>query len=143
MAEALRVLIGFIVLLAIGAFLLVTCGVGGIALWINNSNKQSETRLAKIDSTLRWKEHGCDSSDYPLALRVQNNSDRTIIGLELDTRAYRPNYSNNVAGGRPFETDRIIRPGEIFLTCLSQPPLNGDYDPSTLTWSGKISFTFN
>lgn len=143
MADALRVLIGFVVVVVLIGVLLVTCSVGGIAVWTYSTNKSSEERLAKVGATLRWKAGDCTKDDFPLTLKVTNNSGRAIISLELEPRAYRPNYSRNVARYANYATDRIIRSDETFVTCFRHPGLTGEYDASTLIWSGKITYSFD
>ncbi|MEO0910404.1 MAG: hypothetical protein AAFX96_08740 [Pseudomonadota bacterium] len=127
----------------IGVVLLVLTGV----LIYDYFEKQEErARLKQINTTAVYSPETC-SSDKPIALTIENGTDRTVVQASFIIQGLRTGYSNALydSGFAKLTSDKILAPGESHTSCWAVPKVIvsiaksvlEENPPETLDWSIK------
>lgn len=109
MIKKILKVVGVIILLIIVLFLLF---LG--YLWFEDKQRQAEED--KVEMTVRYDLDECPE-DFPLFVKILNNSDRTINSVDFDIRITRKGYSKNLAEWGDYGSDKIIEPGSGWESC--------------------------
>jgi hypothetical protein len=129
------VLIG--VVLAVGIFVLI----------IQNEQRRSEERRRELETvamTARGDKAFCSDPRFPVRVDVTNRSpNRTLNQVTFSLSGYKPGYSSSVLNAFSLTSDRILGPGESYVSCWSmpyqqQPPEGYTYD--SLQWEVSKSY---
>jgi hypothetical protein len=71
--------------------------------------------------TVSYNESTC-SKEYPLAIFIQNGSNKTISKVWWDINVYRSGYSTDISGySNDYSSDKILKPGESWSACYIVP----------------------
>lgn len=116
--------------------------VAGTA-WIQ-SLQIGEPQFSELDLEIKpYDTEHCDA-EFPLFIRVGNNSKRTVKRTFMTLEARRPDRSTNLISpsDRSLNDDGIMKPGEGWGSCWSVPELTGLYEsesPKSLVWSVRAT----
>lgn len=75
--------------------------------------------------------------NYPVAISFVNRSPGRILNaISFDLKAFKPGYSDSVLNGYSLRSDRILRPGEIYVACWAKPygTIPQGYSVQSLSW---------
>jgi type II secretory pathway pseudopilin PulG len=76
----------------------------------------------KVQISVIFDPRSC-RQDHPLHTFIMNGSSQTVVKTEWSFDVYRVGFSAQLARDHSFTTDRIIKPGERYAICCSQPEL--------------------
>ncbi len=128
--------------------LIILCAVAGGALFLYYylGDKRRGSKIAGIDITVNYNIPKC-SKDYPLEIRIKNNSGSTINKIRFNLAGYREGFSEPIygTGYDKYETDKIIPIGKTLWMCWKIPKLsygkseagNTAYPPKSMIWKAS------
>jgi hypothetical protein len=82
------------------------------------------TAANSLAALVTYNDDFCKERGKNLLVRVQNTSDRTLLGFKLYIDAKVPQFSNSVVtGNATIDSDRILEPNEEWISCFDTPEL--------------------
>jgi hypothetical protein len=74
------------------------------------------SRQVAVD--IRYLQEPCGSKEYPVYVKITNNSNRTVLSYDLYLIARKIGYSKNVAADyESISSDKILKPGDFDMNC--------------------------
>lgn len=120
---------------------LLLAGALGFREW------QADRQLSQIDIDLSYVPDQCDFGK-PLALTIQNNSERTVDHLSWQLLAIQPGFNTNLVdvgiSANTYRVSQRLKPGDQWHDCYSVPRLRSGYHPGDLEYHAiKIQADFS
>lgn len=75
-----------------------------------------ERHKEKVYIAVSFDETVC-TKDFPLVIKITNNSSKTISKVSIDVDVTRTGYSRNINGYQYLDSDKIIKPREDWQSC--------------------------
>jgi|JI10StandDraft_1071094.scaffolds.fasta_scaffold184411_2 hypothetical protein len=155
---------------AVGILLMVAYWIYG---WITARRLQADLNLIEVSarfdlgkcmpSTIGMNAfqaiQATSSPKHPLAVSIHNKGKRTVTKVAWSFSVYREGYSSDLTiaddtastvdniiffEGNRYESDKILKPGEIYEVCYPLPILRGDNSPDLLKYVinlGAVEFS--
>ena len=100
-----------------------------------------QREIESVDTAIRHDPQFCESRSDSLLVRLGNEADRNINYTEFSVSARIPGFSNEVTlDSEPYQTDKIIKPGEAWTSCFEMPNLSnaGEDNLNRLEWEVNV-----
>ena len=109
MKKAIKIILGIILIPVI----LIALLIGYLFLQDARERAQAD----KVEMVVKYDTKAC-SEDFPLAVVIRNNSDRTVNSIDFDITIRRKGYSKDLSDWMiDYESDKIIKPGDAHGSC--------------------------
>lgn len=120
----------------------VVIAIGAIYLYLYVDENNRKKQIEAVSISVAFNAEAC-SEEYPIAVNFKNGSKKTVEKIRWNIGAYRPGYSDNIVNygtysgeySTPYETDRILSPGQTFGLCYKAPLLKSGASQSEVTWT--------
>ncbi|WP_324134765.1 hypothetical protein [Bosea sp. (in: a-proteobacteria)] len=142
---ALFLLFAFPRQMALLIVLLVVAAVAVVALVSESNQKAAASRareMALVEITARGDMAVCSDPLYPVVVAFVNRSpDRILNAVSFSLKAFRPGFSDPVLTAYALRSDRIMRPGETYLSCWAKPvgQFPAGFTAQNLSWAAEKS----
>jgi hypothetical protein len=107
-------------MLSLVAILVIIIGSWFAWTYAQDQRRQADVALTKV---LAVYDQGRCPADFPLLVKITNESGKTLERVSFSLKAFREGYSSPLyeSGFRNYVTDRIIPPQSEWQTCWSVP----------------------
>jgi hypothetical protein len=77
---------------------------------------QDKSQKDKVEIKVMYDIENC-TEEHPLIVVIKNDSNRTINSVDFDIEIRRKGHSDNIASYLSYETDKIIDPEKVHISC--------------------------